>query len=202
MNMEIPTGSVWHRAFGEKKYRVLQNPPRNGKVTYWGEITSPKFLRPKYTNFGTNKKYALEYMQNIMNNEASSALRAWDARQMQKTAAHNIKPGSIFSTSWGYDQTNVNYYQVLKVKGKSAYVRAIYASRVSNGGFAQDNRVRPALNQFKDMDVFMPQGNPLTRKLIQISSYDKKPMISIDKNHHAKLWEGEDNYETPEGFGH
>lgn len=49
-------------------------------------------------------------------------------RQAEKKAAnasHDVKPGDVFRASWGYDQTNIDYYQVVSVSGQMATVRAI-----------------------------------------------------------------------------
>lgn len=46
-------------------------------------------------------------------------------RAERKAFTHSYKVGDIFKCSWGYDQTNVNYYQVIETKGKSVTVREI-----------------------------------------------------------------------------
>jgi hypothetical protein len=38
---------------------------------------------------------------------------------------HNIKPGDIFYNSWGYDQTNIDFYQVIKTTAKTITLRKI-----------------------------------------------------------------------------
>ena len=35
-------------------------------------------------------------------------------------AAKLVKVGDIFSCSWGYDQTNVNFFQIMKIIGKNS----------------------------------------------------------------------------------
>jgi hypothetical protein len=40
------------------------------------------------------------------------------------------KVGDIFRNSWGYDQTNVDYYQVVRVTAKYAIVRPISSQPV------------------------------------------------------------------------
>lgn len=35
---------------------------------------------------------------------------------------HNVKVGDIFYTSWGYEQTNVNFFQVIELRGASSVV--------------------------------------------------------------------------------
>lgn len=41
---------------------------------------------------------------------------------------HNIKPGDIFYNSWGYEQTNVDFYQVVSTTAKTITLRAIKGS--------------------------------------------------------------------------
>jgi hypothetical protein len=48
----------------------------------------------------------------------------------------NVKIGEIYRRSWGYDQTNVDYYQVVALKAKTVVVREIECARVkSSEGF-------------------------------------------------------------------
>lgn len=52
--------------------------------------------------------------------------------------AHDVKVGDVFYTSWGYDQTNVNFFQVIALKGKcSAIVREVALERI------KDNSICP-----------------------------------------------------------
>ena len=41
------------------------------------------------------------------------------------SAAHHYKVGDILYNSWGYNQTNVDWYQVIKVKPKSIVIHPI-----------------------------------------------------------------------------
>ena len=60
-----------------------------------------------------------------------------EKRQAEKKAAdasHNVKAGDIFRCSWGYDQTNIDYYQVVSVTGQMAIVQEI-AQEAQETGF-------------------------------------------------------------------
>lgn len=61
-------------------------------------------------------------------------------------ASHDVKPGDVFRSSWGYDQTNVDYYQVVSVSGQMATVRAI-GCMSEQTGFMSGESV-PAMDQF------------------------------------------------------
>jgi len=43
------------------------------------------------------------------------------------------KPGDIFYTSWGYEQTNIDFYQIISVKNKTATICKIGSDRKYTG---------------------------------------------------------------------
>jgi hypothetical protein len=45
----------------------------------------------------------------------------------------NVNVGDIFVCSWGYDQTNIDYYKVLEVKNKSVVIAGIGQNRTYTG---------------------------------------------------------------------
>ena len=55
------------------------------------------------------------------------------AEKKAACASHDVKVKDIFRCSWGYDQTNVDYYEVVAVSGQMATVRAIGAISESTG---------------------------------------------------------------------
>jgi hypothetical protein len=63
---------------------------------------------------------------------ASAAHRA--SRSAAKSAWVNpLKVGEILYTSWGYDQTNVEFFAVTKVSGRRVWVREIAADHEQTG---------------------------------------------------------------------
>lgn len=90
------------------------------------------------------------------------------AKALEASANHGVKVGDVFRSSWGYDQTNVDYYQVLSVSNKTATFCKI-AQLSESDGFLQGNCV-PAPNQFI--------GKPF-KKLIQKSSKESSAYIKI-----------------------
>jgi hypothetical protein len=90
------------------------------------------------------------------------------AKAKEASANHGVKAGDVFLSSWGYDQTNVDYYQVLSVSNKTAAFCKI-AQLSESDGYLQGNCV-PAINKFI--------GKPFN-KLIQKSSVDSGAYIKI-----------------------
>lgn len=61
-------------------------------------------------------------------------------------AAANI--GDVFYSSWGYDQTNVDFYEVVRKTAKTVYVREIYGEILTGGGYA--GRCQPKPGSFRE----------------------------------------------------
>jgi len=103
--------------------------------------------------------------------------------------APTAKVGDILYASWGYDQTNIDFYEVVAVSGSSATIRRI-AERV----FSR--------SQYEDAVVPVPGafiGEP-KKKRVQKSGTKS---YSVKANgHHAHLWDGKPKYQTASGYGH
>jgi hypothetical protein len=60
----------------------------------------------------------------------------------------NIKIGEIFRRSWGYDQTNVDYFQVVELKAKTVVVRGINYAQVKGSEGSMSCLVVPVKDSF------------------------------------------------------
>lgn len=63
----------------------------------------------------------------------------------------SIKIGDIFYDSWGYEQTNIDYYEVVAVKGLSVHFRRI-TGHVTESSFMSGPKVANK-GDFKDEEV-------------------------------------------------
>lgn len=108
-----------------------------------------------------------------------------------------IKIGDIFVSTWGYDQTNVDFYQVIARTAKMVTVRRIAASRKE--AHCMGNYVMPIKDAFLDDDSNYSRvyGGPKKYK-IQVA-YDGKPMLRIKSYAIAKPWDGTKQTETYTG---
>jgi hypothetical protein len=104
----------------------------------------------------------------------------------RKNFQHGLMKGSILSSSWGYDQTNVDFYEVTEVVGKSVLLRKI-GSKEAPG----HSHVVPVPGHFV--------GPPI-RKLPQGSA--GHVYVKISGHNSAYLWDGKPQYVTPWGSGH
>ena len=61
---------------------------------------------------------------------------------------HNIKIGDIFYNSWGYDQTNIDFYQVVATTAKTITLRAIKSSNNDYNAYYMTGSKLPAKGNF------------------------------------------------------
>lgn len=67
-------------------------------------------------------------------NRASAAEARESRRAAKKNAPNPLKVGAILYTSWGYDQTNVEFYRVASVRGKAVDLVELESQTVSETG--------------------------------------------------------------------
>lgn len=108
-------------------------------------------------------------------------------------ATPQVEVGSIFECSWGYDQTNVDFYLVvgLTKSGKSVRVQRI-GSRTVDAHGPGGNRVVPNPEHVR--------GEVRTKRL-RASSYHHWAFAARSFAD-AYLWDGQAQYETDSVFGH
>lgn len=86
-------------------------------------------------------------------------------RAANRTRPHTLQVGQVVVNSWGYDQTNIDYYQVIGVSPNFVTLRAIRA-KVTETGCTCGNSV-PLSGQFAEdatperHRVTMYEGQPL-----------------------------------------
>ena len=86
-----------------------------------GKSQKPTF-NYSFANEDRRTKYVTDWINGIV--ESVKIKAKWKA---ERNAPHNIKVGDIFRASWGYDQTNIDFYECVKVIGKMIEVREIRA---------------------------------------------------------------------------
>ena len=95
----------------------------------------------------------------------------------------NIKVGDIFLYSWGYEQTNVEVYQVVKRTEKMVQIREI-ATEVVKSVTSMSSKVLPVKDKFI--------GEVIRKKII-----DKGSSIFIKMDiGNAYQWNGEEIFES------
>ena len=90
-----------------------------------------------------------------------------------------VKTGDVFVASWGYDQTNINYEQVVGVtaSGKSVYVKPIHFKAADDGRkvVADVGNFKTAYTQtLEDGEVVNTEKDTTTRRVIRTTDRNVK----------------------------
>ena len=105
-----------------------------------------------------------------------------------------INIGDIFYSSWGYDQTNIDYYKVKKLIGKASVELVPIESRIDYD----------KSNAYTDAVVPYPasEGTPMQKK-IKYAVWDdyKEPRIKMNTYANASPWDGQPKMQTNPYYG-
>lgn len=116
----------------------------------------------------------------------------WDLKKKAEKAARpapKSKVGDIFVNSWGYDQTNVDYYQVIERPSVHfAIVRKIGSEMVEGSAGFDCCNLLPVKDSFLEGD----RNEPMR---VKITNYGKgSEYIKINSYSSASTWDGRENY--------
>lgn len=107
----------------------------------------PKAQKPDFRYRFPNAEKRDEYVAKWLKLQQEHADRVQKRRDERKSFQHTLKVGDILYSSWGYDQTNIDFYQVTAVKGKHVEVTPISGNAVESGW--SYGRTTPIKDSFK-----------------------------------------------------
>ena len=92
------------------------------------------------------------------------------------------KVGDIFSNSWGYDQTNVDWYEVVRVSKASVWIRAIKSKTTETGMMCGESVPCPG-------EFVGPE------EIKRIKFVNNEPWLNFPYGA-GKLWDGKPRYKS------
>lgn len=131
--------------------------------------------------------WVMAAIDSIKSNEEKIAKR----KQARKEFINPAKIGDILESSWGYDQTNIDYFQIVGVKGKSVVIREIGFESKESAGVWATYHVTPK------KDGFLKDSPELLRR-VRPSTYtgDATYSVKVDECRTAYPWDGKPGYQT------
>ena len=107
----------------------------------------------RFRDEARREQHVAEFFASLKDHEQ----RVTERRRAASEYQHGVKVGDIFRSSWGYDQTNIDYYQVVALIGQHmAEVREIQ-QQSEETAWAQGNCV-PAPNQWATEPDYSDEG--------------------------------------------
>lgn len=159
---------------------------RTGRCTV--KIWMPKAIKP-YCHYAFLSAEDREvYIQNQIKAMESLNQQKEARKQLKQIPANmleSITPGTIFHYSWGYDQTNCEFWEVIERKGQFVTIREI-AQNSKEDGF-MSGHTSPIKGKF------LENSTPI-RKKIQTYNSGKSIYLKMTSYGSAFLWDGSSCY--------
>jgi hypothetical protein len=151
----------------------------NGKlyaIAYGGKRTKPDW-HFRFKDEARLKVKIEETLSGFMYFEEQKALR-----KARANAPHDVKIGDVFRCSWGYDQTNIDFFECTKVLGAMVEIRPI--AQQSEETFFMQGECTPSKGHFTGAamrkKVTNYGGEPSVRIYSFASAYRIKPVAVIE----------------------
>ena len=125
---------------------------------------------------------------------------------MSKATITKVEPkvGDILYSSWGYDQTNIEFFKVVRVSEFSVWIQEVGSKIVEVTGWAHE-KVVPANcptyqvrnwdnveDAFGNVNNFITKTHPISRHKIQYPTWqtEKEYYVKLNSFSSASPWDG------------
>lgn len=170
---------------------------RNGKpcaMVFGGRRSKPDWQFRFFSNDHRDQKIA-EWLDNQRSRASYTA-----KRRKERSKPHGFKPGQLFYISWGYDQTNIDYYMLTETRGKTqGYIVPVSGTTVRTA--TATDYVKPDPDCIRDWDVLLgvESGDTERGKWKKLNPNG----FSIDGRYLASPCDADtERYQTAAGYGH
>jgi hypothetical protein len=154
-------------------------------------IWRPKAEKPcanyRFRSIEQREAYIARFVESFATQQQAKTQRAKERRATAAQNSDQIGVGHIFRYSWGYDQTNIDYYQVVEKHGQNVTVRAIAQSVVPGSERFLAEYVEPRIGRF------LENAKPFTKR-VQFTS-DGRAYLSMEFGW-CELWRGGSSYQS------
>ncbi len=152
-------------------------------AVFGGKRTKPDW----HYRFRTAERREEKIGEWIANQKAR--IEAAAERRKADNGGHTLKAGDVLHGSWGYDQTNASFYQIVEVPSKCFVTAREIGSKIVNGSGGPSTQVVPVKDSFKSEPKRYKAG---PENGITIASYLHPSKTNWESSH----------YETGWGYGH
>lgn len=181
---------VYAFVFDEVKPQELEKHSYMAHYPY-GYVLFVGYMKPQHNTFrdkGRRDSLLRNHVVNQINNQKRLKQRKEQRMKQKKQFKHDFKQGDILYSSWGYDQTNIDFYLVTRViSDKSVQICQIGKKNLGSNGYGEDKVVA---------DKNRIIGNKM-RKVVSKGNY-----IKLSSFEYAHKWDGKPCSETSAGWGH
>lgn len=125
-----------------------------------------------------------------------------EKKALDAKAFEAVKVGDIFVESWGYDQTNVDFYEV--VAKTAARIKIVHiGAKIVEGNGGPSEKVVPVPGHPVESALESKKGVLVkqVRAITWRGGDAVEPIITMSSYSSATLWDGKPEYQTGACFG-
>lgn len=125
--------------------------------------------------FSSAERLTEKIQSQVKSLEAHKAMIA--ERRKARFQPHGLVGGEVLRTSWGYEQTNVEYYEVVGVRGQMIELREIAQTRTEEGYLCGKTQPVPGayIGEAFSRRVSMSGGSPSVKIHQSATAYLEQP---------------------------
>lgn len=185
----IPKNSITVRAKNSSAVAYLSSiAGRPYVVGYYGKQCKPDAYF-SFKNEQTRAEWLAKWFANVERIESSRAERkSQRAADMRKPC--ELSAGDVLTGSWGYDQTNVEWFEVVAVRGRTVEIRELACESIDTA-FMQGKSV-PLPGQYLNDKVLsrrcMPGGRVKLHESCNLYKAERNTVAGIPAGFKAAHW--------------
>lgn len=120
-----------------------------------------------------------------------------------KDVVEKVEVGTILVSSWGYDQTNIDFYKVVKMTEKMVWIQEVEKEYVKQTGWAHYEVKATNIPKIYTKFIYTNEGVKVGQKEVEAPILKKKLnesygrfYVRISSFEYAYIWDGKDKLET------
>lgn len=170
---------------------------RNGDGTYSKRVTH-RWASKSATDWQASWGGITNELLAVLEPERHAAMQerrrkeSEERRRREREAAASVAVGDVFVTSWGYEQTNVDYFEVVEKHGQYVTVRPIASHTVEDTGWMQ-RTVEAVPGCYLDKCALIDDAPSARRK---VKGTAGRPCIDLQDFAQAVIWDGKPDHES------
>jgi len=137
-------------------------------------IFEPKCVRPTWHYKHRTQQEQVEFIEQRKKFEDSEHARRQEYAREAQEKAESIKVGSILCSSWGYEQTNIDFYKVVERKNNT--IKLVEIEQVKTYSGDMQGNCTPEPSQTK--------GEPFTKRINKFGG------VNLASYKYCSLWDG------------
>jgi len=118
-------------------------------IAYVGKSNKPAF-HFRFTDEQRRNDRIAQFFKQQESLQAARREYREQRSKLQKSFHHSYQPGDILYASWGYEQTNVDFYQIVAVTERTVTFREVTQRSVDSDARLYSGTCVPVKDSFKD----------------------------------------------------